>query len=71
MVLDPVSIKAANEVADALLQAAELIMERYVSHPNGQVIVAAGFAVALQQIGERTDKRIPTIVGRMLTGDGI
>jgi len=58
--------EATQEVASAILKAAGEAMQRHGDDPHSVVIVAAGFAMALQRIGERVDHRVPRIVHEMI-----
>lgn len=64
--LDEARAEATQEVAAAILKAAGEVMKRHGDDPNGVVIIAAGFAMALQSIGKNIDSRCPAIVAEML-----
>lgn len=64
--MDVARAEATQEVSAAILKAAGAVMERHGNDPNGVVIVAAGFAIALKAIGEKIDPRVPAIVAEML-----
>jgi hypothetical protein len=58
--------EATQEVAAAIIKAAGTMMARHGNDPTGAVIVAAGFAMALNAIGKEIDPNIPRIVRKML-----
>jgi len=58
--------EATQEVASAILKAAGDAMLRHGDDPHSNVIVAAGFAMALRRIGEHVDAKVPVIVHQML-----
>jgi hypothetical protein len=57
---------AIQEVASEILKAAGSVMLRHGDDPEGSIILAAGFAMALNAIGTKIDSMVPYIVGRAL-----
>lgn len=58
--------EAVQELAAALLKTAGEVMTRHGDDPMGEVIVAAGFGMALDRIGEHIAPNIPRIVRELL-----
>lgn len=58
--------EATQEICAGVLKAAGEAMARHGNDPNSGAIVAAGFAMALQAIGESIDAKVPMIVREML-----
>lgn len=59
--------QATQDVASAILIAAGDAMKRHGNDQQGPIIVAAGFAMALKEIGVKIDANIPRAVREMLT----
>ena len=64
--LEEAGAEAVQEIASVLLKAAGAAMQRHGNDPNGGAILAAGFAMALNNIGKHIDPRVPQTVKDML-----
>lgn len=64
--LELATAEAVEDVASSILLAAGDAMTRHGNDPQGAQIVAAGFALALQRIGENIDANVPRVVREML-----
>jgi hypothetical protein len=64
--LDKARAEATHEVCSSVLTAAGDAMKRHGDDPTGGAILAAGFAMALQAIGDKIDPKVPIIVREML-----
>ena len=59
--------EAVEEVCRSVLMAAGDAMKRHGDDPHGNVIVAAGFAMAIKAIGRDIDPKMPLVVRELLT----
>jgi len=64
--LELAAAEATQEIASAVLTAAGDVMTRHGNDPYSVAIIAAGFAMAIRQMGKDIDPIIPRIVLEML-----
>lgn len=58
--------ETVQQIASAILRAAGEVMTSHGNDPNGTVIIAAGFAMAIRTMGENIDPKIPRIIAEIL-----
>lgn len=64
--LKEAQIQAARDVREAVLRGVIEAMKRHGQDPNTSHIVAAGFAMAARELGNRYDPEIPKKMCMML-----
>lgn len=64
--LERAGAEAVQELEHGLCKAVEDVFKRHGNDPNASAIVAAGFAMAINHIGESIDPGVPRMVRTML-----
>ena len=64
--MEQAGTEAVQEIASSILKAAGAAMARHGDDPNGGAIIAAGFALAIEQIGKHIDPRIMDTIRKLL-----